>query len=81
MRDEAVITDRDEFTNERVRLNPASLADHRSLLDLNKRSDEAVIADLTAIQVCRFYDGHIRAKLYIDEPDRTLFNCIHIAEF
>lgn len=81
MRDEAVVTDRDEFADERVRLDAAALADGCSLLYLNERSDEGVIADVTAIQVCRLYDGHVRAELYVGEPDRTLSDRIHVTEF
>jgi hypothetical protein len=49
MGDEAVVTDRNEFANERVRLNPAPLADGYSLLYLNERADERVITDVTTV--------------------------------
>lgn len=81
MRNEAVVTDRDEFADERVRLNPASPADGCSLLYLHERSDEGVVANVATIQVCGLYDGHIRAELYVNESDRTLPGRIHIAEF
>jgi hypothetical protein len=81
VRNETVVANRDEIADERVGLNAASLADGGSLLYLNERSNESIVADLTAVQVCRLYDGNIRAELNIDEPDRTLFNWIHIAEF
>ena len=81
MRNEAVVTDGDEFADERMRLNPASSADGCSLLYLNERSDEGIVANVTAIQVCRLYDGHIRAELYANEPDRKSPDRIHVAEF
>jgi hypothetical protein len=81
MRNEAVVTDRDEFADERVRLNPASPADGCSLLYLNERSDEGVVANATAIQVCGLYDGHICAKLYVNNLDRTAVDGIHTAGF
>ena len=49
MRNEAVVTNRDELANERVGLNPASLPNGYSLLNFNERSDEGVIADIAAI--------------------------------
>jgi hypothetical protein len=64
-----------------MRLNPASLADHCPALDLNKRSDEGIVANVTAIQVGRLYDGHIPAELDIDDPNCTALDWIHIAEF
>jgi hypothetical protein len=81
VRNEAVVTDRDEFADERMRLNPASLADGYSLLYFNERSDEGILANVTAIQVCGLYNGHIRAELYVNEPDPTMPAWIHVAEF
>jgi hypothetical protein len=49
MRDEAVVTDRDQVADERMRLNAASLADGCSLLYLDKRPDEGIIADVTTV--------------------------------
>jgi hypothetical protein len=80
MRNEAVVANGDEVADERVGLNPAPLADGCTLLYLNERSDESFIADFTAIQVCRFYYGHIRAEPYVDDPDRTAPDWIHFAE-
>ena len=81
MRNEAVIPNRDQIADERVGLNPAPLSDGCSLLYLNERSDEGVVANVTAIQVCGLYDGHICAKLYANNPDRTAVDGIHTAEF
>jgi hypothetical protein len=79
MRNEAVVPDRDQIADEGVGLNPAPLSDGCSLLYLNERSDESFIADVTTIQVCRFYDGHICAELHVDEADRTSLGWIHTA--
>jgi hypothetical protein len=81
MRNETVVPSRNQFAYERVGLNPATLTNDCSLLDLNERPDEGIIADVAAVQVCRLDDSHIRAELYVDEPDGTLFDWIHIAEF
>src|SRR5437762_7424139 len=43
MRNETIVTNRDELANERVRLNSAPLADRCSFLNFNERSDEGVI--------------------------------------
>jgi hypothetical protein len=80
MRNETVVANGDEVADERVGLNPAPLADGCTLLYLNERSDESFIADFTAIQVCWFYDGHIRAKPYVDKSDRMAPDRIHFAE-
>ena len=50
MRNEAVVPNRDQIADERVGLNPASFADGCSLLDLNERSDEGIVADVTAVK-------------------------------
>jgi hypothetical protein len=81
VRDEAVVTDRDEFANEGVRLDPASLADNCPLLNLNERSDEGIVPNVAAIQIYRLYDGHIPAELYVNQSDTTAFNGAHVAEF
>jgi len=49
MRNETVVTNRDELANERVGLNPAPLPNGCSLLNFNERSDEGVITDIAAI--------------------------------
>jgi hypothetical protein len=49
MRNEAIVSNRNQIADERVGLNPAPLADGHSLLYLNERSNEAVISDFTAI--------------------------------
>ena len=81
MGNEAIVTNRDEFADERVRLNPASPTDGYSLLYLNERPDEGVVANVTSVQVRRLYDGHIGAEPYIDDPDCTALSWIHILEF
>jgi hypothetical protein len=81
MRNEAVVPDGDEFADEGVRLNPASPADGCCLLYLNERSNEGIVTNVTAIQVCGLYDGHIRAELYVNEPDRKSPGRIHVVEF
>jgi hypothetical protein len=81
MRNETIVPSRNQLAYERVGLNPAPLADDCSLLDLNERPDEGIIADVAAVQVCRLYDGHIFTKLYVNNPDRTADDWIHTQEF
>jgi len=49
MRNETVVTNRDELANERVGLNPAPLPNGCSLLNFNERPDEGLIADIAAV--------------------------------
>ena len=81
MRNETVVPDRNQLAYERVGLNPAPLTDDCTLLDLNERPDEAVIADVTAVQVGRLDDRHIRAERYVDEPYHASGDWIHVAKF
>jgi hypothetical protein len=62
MANETVIADLHEFTNHRMRLNPRSMADHHTSLDLNKRADKAVIADVAFVEVDRLNDLYSGAK-------------------
>lgn len=80
MRNEAIVPDCDEIADEGVGLYPAPLTDDCSLLDLNERSDESLIANVTTVQVCRLYDGDICTELHVDEPDRAAPGWIHTAE-
>jgi hypothetical protein len=49
MRNETVVPNRNQFAYERVGLNPAPFPDGCALLDLNKRSNERAIADITTV--------------------------------
>jgi hypothetical protein len=49
MRNETVVTNRDELANEGVRLNPAPLPNSCPFLNFNERTDERVIADVAAV--------------------------------
>jgi hypothetical protein len=68
MRDEAVVSNGDEFTDERVRLNPAPLADIYSLLYLYKWPNEAVVSNRASVEINRLHNSNIFAKRYIDNP-------------
>jgi hypothetical protein len=79
VRDETVITDCDEITYERVRLDPASVTDLCSSLDLHEWSNEGVIADFAAVEVHRFYDDDIVAESDVHDTHRTELDVIHTA--
>jgi hypothetical protein len=81
MRNETVVPNRNQLAYERVGLNPTPLTDDCSLLDLNERPDESIIADVAAVQVCRFDDRHICAEPYVDEPYHASRDWIHVAKF
>jgi len=68
VRNEAVVSDRYELTNKRVRLNPAPFANLYSLLYLYKRPDEGTIANRASIEVDRLDDRDVFTKRYIDDP-------------
>src|ERR1700722_11681654 len=51
MADETIFAERDQFADKGMRLHAAAGADHGPLLDFCEGSDEAVIADLAAIEV------------------------------
>ena len=81
MRDETVVSNRNQLAYERVGLNPAPLTDDCSLLDLNERPNESIIADVAAVQVCRLDDRYIRAESYVDEPYHASGDWIHVVKF
>ena len=81
MRNKTVVPNCNQLAYERVGLNPAPLTDDCSLLDLNERPDEGIIADVAAVQVCRLDDRHIRAEPYVDEPYHASRDGIHVEEF
>ena len=75
VRNEAIIPDRDQIADKRVRLNPASLADGCSVLYLNEWSNEAAIPNRATVEIDRLYDGHILTELnvnYSSLPDLRL---------
>jgi hypothetical protein len=49
MRNEAIVTDRDQVADERMRLNAASLSNGCSLLYLDERPDEGIITDVATV--------------------------------
>jgi len=68
MRNEALVSDRYELTDKRMRLNPASLPDGYSLLYLYEWANEAVISDCASIEIYRLHHGDGLTKRYIDNP-------------
>lgn len=68
VRDEAVIANFDQLTDKGVRLDFAKAANFHIALYLDKRSDEAALADGAAIKVHRLDDGAVCAELHIHDP-------------
>ena len=66
MRNEAIITDGDQLTDEGVRLNTTALTYFRSFLYLNERPDEAAISNRATIEIDRLYDDDVLTKLNVD---------------
>jgi hypothetical protein len=77
MRNEAIVANSDQLTNERVRLNPAPLADGRSLLYLNEWSNECVISDCAPIEIDWLNYCDVFPKRYIDNPSLPNFRVCH----
>src|SRR5262249_15218950 len=67
---EAVIADRHELTDERVRLDSAALADDGLSLDLDERANERVVADRAAVEVDGLHESHVRAEPNVDDARR-----------
>ena len=65
MANKHVIFDRHAFTDERVTLNLAVLADPCSLLDLDERPYLRIVSNLAAIEVYEIRYLDILAKFYI----------------
>jgi len=66
MRNEAIIPDGDQLTDEGVRLNTAALTYLRCFLYLDKRPDEAAISNRATIEIDRLYDDDVLTKLNVD---------------
>ena len=65
VRDETVIADGHQFADEGVGLDAAAVANDNVPLDLDKWSDETVVADSAAVEVTRFHDNDVRTERYI----------------
>ena len=68
MRNEAVIPDGDQLTDEGVRLNTAPLTYLCSFLYLDEWPDEALISNRATIEINWLHDGDVLTKLNIDNP-------------
>ena len=66
VRDETIVADSHQLADKCMRLDPASLTDLYTFLDLDKRADEALVANLTAIKVYRLDNSDVFAKPDID---------------
>jgi hypothetical protein len=73
MRNEAVIPDRHELTDEGVRLNTAALAYPNRFLYFDERTDKAAISNRTTIEIHWLDDDDVLTKLNIDNPSTPDF--------
>jgi hypothetical protein len=74
---EAVVSDRDEVTDECVRLNPAPLADVCPLLDLNEWTNKSVISNGAPIQINWLNYRYVFTERYINNTSRAQLRLIH----
>lgn len=77
MRNEAIVANRHKFTDKRVGLNFASLADVYSLLYFNEGPDKGSIANHAPIEIDGLHDCDAFAKLNIDNPNVSKFRRSH----
>ena len=68
MRNEAIIPNDDQLTDEGVRLNTAALTYLCSFLYLDERPDEALISNRATIEINWLHDSDVLTKLNIDNP-------------
>jgi hypothetical protein len=71
VRDEAIVTDGYQVTDEGVRLNPAAFANICTFLYLNEGANEAVIVNFAAVEIDRLYDSYVLTKANIGDSDMT----------
>src|SRR4029077_3786483 len=77
MRNEALVAERYEFTDECVRLNPASLPDSYSLLYLYEWANEAAISNCASIKIDRLHHRDVFTECYIDNSCMADFWLFH----
>lgn len=77
MRNEALVAERYEFTDECVRLNPAPLADLYSLLYLYKWSNEAAISNRAPIEINRLDNRNVFTKRDVNNTCMANFWLCH----
>ena len=65
MPDEDVVFHCHTFTNKSVTRNFTARADSGVFLDLNKRSDFGLVANLTAIEIDKAKDPHLASEFYV----------------
>jgi hypothetical protein len=58
-------------------LDPASLSDSHSLLDLYEWADEAAISNCASIKIDRLHDRDVFTKRYVDNPCMADFWLCH----
>ena len=77
MRNETIVADYDKVTDEAMRLNPAAFPNDSSLLDLNKRANEAIVTNGAPVKINRLHDRDVLAKLNVDNPNGPQLRHVH----
>jgi hypothetical protein len=73
MRNEAIVPDGDQLTDEGVRLNTAALAYPNRFLYFDERTDKAAISNRATIDIHWLDDDDVLTKLNIDNPSTPDF--------
>jgi len=68
VRNKTIVSQHNKLTDECVRLDPASLTDAHSSLNLNERSHKGLITNTTSVKVSGLYDYDILTEGYPDYP-------------
>jgi hypothetical protein len=77
VRNEAIVSDRDELADKCMGLDSASLADPYSLLYLNERTDEATVSNCAPIEIDWLNYSDVFPERYIDNPSVPNFRICH----
>ena len=77
MRDKAIIPDRDELTDKRMRLNSTPIANLYAFLYLNKRADKSLISKHASIKVDWLNQSNVFTKRYVDNSCVPNFRPYH----
>ena len=67
VRDETIVSDRDQLADEGVGLDSASLSDHDAALNFDEGPNEAIVADFATVEVDRLDDCDSAAESHVDD--------------
>jgi hypothetical protein len=75
--DETIVPDRNELTNERVRLDSTPPADDGFSLNLHEWTNKTIVANRTSVEVYWFYHRHSFSEYNVTDTDNSKVRLIH----